>query len=197
MVVESSIYDLYLIGSKTGFYVGQAKRLPTGGWERRVAMHRAGKGGSIAGASALLQAGAKVRCIGSIATDRAYANVLEARAWDLFRARGWKPAHPRPRDSANWASGGGTFTKEHAAKISAKLQGRRLSLEHCENVRRALLWYWIGATKRGRKHTPEARAKISIAMRGHFPWSKGQRLSPETRARMRVAWVKRKARAAA
>lgn len=69
--------------------------------------------------------------------------------------------------SFNMHNGDGKFTtigmvhsSETRAKRSAALKGRErkpFSLEHCAK---------IGATSKGRKHTPEARAKIGAAQKG-------------------------------
>jgi hypothetical protein len=152
------IWDLYEIGGPAWFYVGQAKRLKDGGWERRVAAHRDWRGRSPR-ASQLLATGAHSRCVGSVLAHRPYVNFLEAHLWDARVARGWVPAHPRPREDANWASSwtGCKHSPEARAKLSAKSRGRRASLETRAK---------IGASSKGRRHSAESRAKVSAALRG-------------------------------
>lgn len=202
------VFDIYEIGNANGFYVGQARRMAQGGWQRRVLKHLAGKGSK--GAHRLLLAGAAARCIGSVHAERAYVNLIEAAAWDRRVARGWIPVHVRPQDSELWvgnlgrrltaehranmsaAQRGRVFTDEQRAKMSASHKGKPLSPQHRANA---------GAARRGKAMAPETRAKLSKAHRGKIrspehcaklsSWHRGKVLSPEHRQKIGAAQIGR------
>lgn len=75
MQQHAAVWDIYEIGGPAGFYIGLAKRLLTGGWERRIALHVKGQGNK--GARRLLRNGAPTRCIGTVRSTRWYAEELE------------------------------------------------------------------------------------------------------------------------
>ena len=165
----SAVYDIYMIGDSAGFYVGHAKRLSKGGWQRRVKEHRCGRGNR--GARRLLLADAPCRCVGSVHASRTYAVTLEAHLWEVRKAHGWLPVHTRPTDVGFFSTKGLPLSAEHRAKISAARSGRPrapFSVEH-----RAKL----SAAGRGRKHLAETCAKISEALQGRV-------LSVEHRAKI-------------
>lgn len=89
-------YDFYIIGGRTGFYVGLAKHLPSGGWRRRVGVHRRGTRAMRYVAHRLLTEGRRARCLGTIHSTRAYANRVERNLWKVLVARDYKAEHPCP-----------------------------------------------------------------------------------------------------
>jgi hypothetical protein len=127
------MYDLYVIGGRKGFYVGQALVKPTGGWARRIARHWSGHGGS-EGALRLLVAGSRARCVGRVQTTKAFINDLEARAWDRFVAKGWKPVHPRPRDSANWNPGISPERRREISQMGGLARAKKLSKRRLQEI---------------------------------------------------------------
>jgi hypothetical protein len=168
------IFDLYEIGGPDGFYVGQAKRLKGGGWERRVALHRMGGLGSSLAAHNLLARGASARCIGSVLALHGYINFIEARAWNMRVTTGWIAAHPRPQADANWGLGGQLRLPETRAKIAEKARGRRVSLE----TRAKMSVSRLGRPSYVR--SPETLAKLSAAHLGQPAWNKGKPRPRET-----------------
>lgn len=214
------IFDLYVIGGRRGFYAGQAKRMHTGGWRRRIDRHRSGCGSPLA--KRLLAAGAHGRCIASIAAERGFVNLLEARLWDMLVVRGWRPIHPRPRESANWASCKGHLGRKHSLSARAKIsracrrawRDRPVSVNHSSQTKSPAWRAKISVALTGRKKSlearanhvaamrrPEVRAKISAGnkqKRGHVMRSSEWRIRhaaamrcPETRARMSAAQRRR------
>ena len=119
-------FDLCVIGGPGGFYAGQAKHKRGGGWERRITDHRRGKGQRRA--QQLLAGGAPAHCLGTVQGEQRYINVLEARAWDVRVARGWKPVHRRPNDRAGWNESPGNHTsRTHTAVVHYRLPTARES----------------------------------------------------------------------
>lgn len=94
------------------------------------------------------------------------------------------------------------MSEESKLKISLAKTGRPLSMEHKEKLRAALIgrsaaWN-IGRIppNKGKAHSPETRAKISLARRGQPGVNKGKTFSVEYRAKLsaahmgQVAWNK-------
>lgn len=184
MTVVLQLFDFYVIGGRAGFYVGQALRKESGGWERRIIEHLRGKGSPAA--QLLLLNEKMARCLGSVCAGKGYANGVEARAWDLYASRGWHPVHRRPGDGTQWGRSGirhtlkarqkmrRVFSAEHCAKISAALRGRIISVEQRKRIAatlrgRQFSLEWrakLSATSKGRKHSAATRQKISLGRRG-------------------------------
>lgn len=140
-----------------------------GGWIRRVAAHLSGRGSP--SAKALLVCGRPSRLIGTVCGVPGYVSTLEARAWDVRVAKGWKAVHSRPKD--NWHPVE-RHSPETRAILSAVQKGKKKSPEHCKR---------IGDAKRGIPKSPETRAKLSASRMGIPPSNKGTRMSPELRAK--------------
>lgn len=179
-------YDFYVVGDVTGFYAGQAKHLPKGGYERRLREHRKGGRSGSRAARELLLRGAPVICIGTVICTPIVAHFFEARAWDVRVAAGWKPVHPRPCDSPRWCP---APTAQSRAKQSAALRGRpkpegfgrrisqaklghsvsmetRQKLSAAHKTRDPASYTNQGAKLRGRPLSAEHRRKISASLRG-------------------------------
>lgn len=94
-------------------------------------------------------------------------------------ARRKKQLSPEARARMSAIRKGRKHSPEAIARISASKMGKPLSPEHRAS---------IAATKKGKNHgplNPETRAKIAAAKRG-------RKHSPEARARMVIAWKKRR-----
>ncbi len=161
---QSKVFDIYVIGEQSGFYVGQAVRRNgvCNGWERRINAHLQGQRSSSLAAHRLITAGASARRLVSFCSTRSYACDIEARVWDALRARGWHAVHRRPRDSNYCGTGGKIRSAEHRAKLSAALLGHVLSAETREKISKA-------RGHDGRNFGPPSlatRAKISRALKG-------------------------------
>jgi len=99
--------------------------------------------------------------------------------------------------------------REEASKASSKRQkGKKIgpmSEEHKQKIREANLKRFQDPAERlkisqrlaGRKLSPELKAKLSAIKKGkmppHIPSMKGKQHSPETKAKMRAAWERRRA----
>ena len=149
------MYDLYEIGGPDGFYVGQAKRLKTGGWVRRVVIHRDNRRSGSRHAHRLLASGAAARCLGSVCSTRSYINLLEARAWDAREQQGWLPVHQRPLVDSRFPSDR-KRTADERARTSATMKARWQEPGYRER---------LSAAHRGFKHSPERRAVLSEQLR--------------------------------
>jgi len=80
-----------------------------------------------------------------------------------------------------------------------------MSKEHKQKIREATIRRYQDPLERlktslagkGRKMSTEARAKMSAVKKGkmpsHLPTMKGKQHSPETKAKMRAAWERRRA----
>lgn len=64
------------------------------------------------------------------------------------------------------------------ASLSKALRGREFSKEHRKNLSKALKKQWREGKRKpvfsGRKHTEEAKRKMSLAKQGYIPWNKGK-----------------------
>jgi hypothetical protein len=78
---------------------------------------------------------------------------------------------------------GHVMTDDNKKKISDAIKGVPKSKEHVEKVRKALI---------GKKHTTEAKQKMSASMKGRTPPNKGKTWSEETRAKIAAIWAKRR-----
>ena len=90
---------------------------------------------------------------------------------------------PEARANMSAAHRGHSLTAEHRAKIGVALRGRKLSPEHCVK---------IGLAHKGQIISPIQRAKISATLTGHWngcmpPNHAGCHHSPETKAKMSIA----------
>lgn len=79
---------------------------------------------------------------------------------------------------------GNKLSPSHRAKIGAALKGNKLSSEHCAKISAAK------KGKKGKKHSPETRARLSAILKGHKR-RLGQKHSLETRAKMSAAQQRR------
>jgi hypothetical protein len=99
--------------------------------------------------------------------------------------------------------------REEASKVaSLRQKGKKvgpMSEEHKQKIREATIRRYQDPAERlktslagkGRKASAETRAKLSASRKGkmppHIPSMKGKQHSPETKAKMRAAWERRRA----
>lgn len=186
------VFDIYVIGDSSGFYVGQALRKRTGGWERRIREHRKYKSGCLH-ARKILEAGAPVWVLGSFCSERQYAGGVEARAWDHFCALGWLPVHRRPRNGTNYIGALG-HTRTPAERQNHKEACARRSQDpaYRQRLREAALSRYGKAEERERAaeamrdrwQSPDTREKMVAGVARGAVKKRGRKLSKEHRKKL-------------
>jgi hypothetical protein len=180
-LMSAATFDLYVIGDRRGFYVGQAKRVRAGGWERRIRMHRGGPRDGSPVARRLLRAGARSRCVGSVCAEHGFVNGLEARLWDAFAARGWRPVHPRPVEHPRYAH---AETARNGARTLWALAGEKGSRK-----RRTFVRQRSERRMRSKGMSPRDAAKLAGKARHALPAAKKQEIARKISAAARRRWA--------